>query len=444
MKNEIIKPDHNGHLFPADPGLATDHQAILQDMVDLFDEWAQEGGDKAMPAGYTYWGQFIAHDVAPRVGSGRKRSSALDLDSLYGTGWHDPEICLNVAEGTFLPGFTSADAHGPSIRMDLFRRADKSAVIPEPRNEDNLILSQFHLLLQRFHNAVVQSLLRQTPELPPQTRFEKAAANVSLVFRRLTLDDFLPKIVDKQVYKHVIEDANRYFEFSGKDPMPKEITAGVFRFGHSLVRQDYHVNARATNIDLAELFELTGPGGLAGYQTLPTGRVIDWQFLFTLAIDNSRAVGAGRVDPFIVQGMRQMRAAHGQIHNIARKNLQRGIDTAISSGQQCVEYTLKRFENLATDIGLDPVQNIAGLKPGQRQLLHKKGVLTETPLWLYVLLEGAANSINGACLGPFASLLVCESVRAGCENAGQTSTTELTELQSIKSMADLINWIDNF
>ncbi|MCI5105154.1 MAG: hypothetical protein MRY76_00410 [Pseudomonadales bacterium] len=437
----LIKPDANGFLFRPDPSLAMMHAANRKSIISVFEKWMLGNDGKGMFAGYTYWGQFIAHDVAPRVGSDRKRSSSLDLDSLYGSGWYDREIALNTAEGKFLTGFNTADGVGDATRMDLFRRADKTAVIPEPRNEDNLILSQFHLLLQRFHNKIVDGLKSLSPALSPQVRFKMARNNVERVFRRLVIENFLEHVCDKNVYEHVIKQGNRYFKFKKNTDLPMEFSAAIFRFGHSLVRQDYHLNDVAHNVSLKEIFGLTGPGGFGGRQSLPAGKVVDWKFFFPLPPILERAAGAGRIDPFIEEGMYKIPAGKGKTVNIVEKNLDRGIETMLASGQSCVSYILEKYKNLSRDIGLHQDNHITRLNQEQIELLTNSRVLDCTPLWLYVLLEAKSNYGLGACLGPFASLLVCESIRSACENSQATESFELPELSNLHSMSDLIAWV---
>jgi hypothetical protein len=68
----------------------------------LADEMTEGGGGPGIPAGYTYLGQFIDHDLTmdrtdKMLGASvapsdmlQGRSPRLDLDSLYGAGPNDP------------------------------------------------------------------------------------------------------------------------------------------------------------------------------------------------------------------------------------------------------------------------------------------------------------------------------------------------------------------
>jgi len=43
-------------------------------------------------------------------------------------------------------------------RLDLPRNSQKTALVGDPRNDENLIVSQLHLALLRFHNRVVDDV----------------------------------------------------------------------------------------------------------------------------------------------------------------------------------------------------------------------------------------------------------------------------------------------
>ena len=100
------------------------------------------GGESKIPAGFTYLGQFVDHDLsfdktAVMLGENvsatellQARSPSLDLDSLYGAGPDDPGsekfyeddgIHLKAGkaialEGGFMPGFDLPEAPGAPRR----------------------------------------------------------------------------------------------------------------------------------------------------------------------------------------------------------------------------------------------------------------------------------------------------------------------------------------
>ena len=184
-----------GRLFPTLPAFSADTPTIRAALIEI----GQPGGimDAADPprspielitdptlsehnpnnpeltAGFTFLGQFLDHDMTfdPTSSLARRqdpesirnfRIPALDLDSLYGGG---PSVSpalydqsVDHGQTTMLveeiPGSAAATVDGQP-RFDLPRNSQNVAVIGDPRNDENLIVSQLHLAMLRFHNAVV-------------------------------------------------------------------------------------------------------------------------------------------------------------------------------------------------------------------------------------------------------------------------------------------------
>ena len=135
-----------------------------------------------IPSGFTYLGQFIDHDLTfdkTNVMLGvdvspadllQGRSPILDLDSLYGAGAHDPGSAQFYSDGLHLKMGTTIASGDPAFPdFDLPRvgkgsaAARRTALIPEPRNDENLAVAQTHLAFIRFHNRVCDTLPASTP-----------------------------------------------------------------------------------------------------------------------------------------------------------------------------------------------------------------------------------------------------------------------------------------
>ena len=128
------------------------------------------GGQGQIPAGFTYLGQFIDHDLTfdkttVMLGTNispaallQARSPSLDLDSLYGAGPGDPESAkFYEADGVHLK--VGKTIRPTKVGFDLPREQGKrKAVIPDPRNDENLAVAQTHCAMIRFHNRVVDKL----------------------------------------------------------------------------------------------------------------------------------------------------------------------------------------------------------------------------------------------------------------------------------------------
>ncbi len=147
-----------------------------------------------IPAGYTYLGQFTDHDLTmdrTQVMLGtdvsptdllQGRSPRLDLDSLYGAGPADPGSAqFYEADGHHLKTGTTirgrwrrieGGAHDlPRVGTGPGPVAKRKALIPDPRNDENLIVAQTHGAFIAFHNKVVDTL----PESVPRARSASAA-----------------------------------------------------------------------------------------------------------------------------------------------------------------------------------------------------------------------------------------------------------------------------
>src|SRR5687768_8744220 len=169
------------------------------------------GGASLIPAGFTYLGQFTDHDLtfdktSVMLGQNvspaqllQARSPSLDLDSLYGAGPLDPESAKFYKDDRhFKMGKTVADAGIPAKNgFDLPRGAGNTAakkrraIIPDPRNDENLAVAQTHLAMMRFHNRVVDSL---PASVPPAQRFEQARELVIKHYQWMIRTDYLPRI----------------------------------------------------------------------------------------------------------------------------------------------------------------------------------------------------------------------------------------------------------
>src|SRR6516225_11242683 len=161
------------HLRPAKFG-ATEDETIANlgklagRMVAGFDP-PKDGTDdeeSGIPALYTYLSQFIDHDLTFDPSSSLQkqddpdaltdfRTPAFDLDNIYGRGPNDQPYMYQSDGQTFLLG--SALTGGDPKATDLPRNSASPAraVIGDPRNDENTIVSQLQGLFHRFHNRTV-------------------------------------------------------------------------------------------------------------------------------------------------------------------------------------------------------------------------------------------------------------------------------------------------
>lgn len=251
--------------------------------------------DGAVPAGFTYLGQFVDHDLtmdrtAAQLGEDvnlddlvQGRSPALDLDSLYGRGPADrTDRVFYERDGVQLKvGRTSATTF-PDERVNVelegfdLPRAGGSAgthadrrkpLIPDLRNDENLAVAQTHLAFIRFHNRVAGELALRGLSGP--RLFAAARDEVVRHYQWMLRTDFLPRIVDPAIVADVFAHGRRFFEapghgrgdFGQPPTMPIEFAVAAYRLGHSMVRGAYQWN---------RVFNDAGPGGIASLLLLFT------------------------------------------------------------------------------------------------------------------------------------------------------------------------------
>jgi peptidoglycan hydrolase-like protein with peptidoglycan-binding domain len=301
-------------------------ESLLEAVAEIMTENVPDI-DSHIPAGYTYLGQFIDHDLTRDVTKNlplgspvstpeqleQGRSPALDLDSLYGAGpvvnpefYQADRIKLKVGKTKASGSGTSPDARDldgfdlPRLGSQAVEPEDfRKAQIPDQRNDENLAIAQTHLAFIRFHNRVSDQLASKG--VPSAMLFERARELVTKHYQWMLVKDYLPRIVDPGVVNDVFTSGRLIFEpgASSFPTMPLEFSVGAFRLGHSMIREKYEWNAffRSNGIfgDFATLFALFTFSGTSGnlspgtdpdnpleggFERLPTNWIADWPLLF--------------------------------------------------------------------------------------------------------------------------------------------------------------------
>jgi hypothetical protein len=254
-----------GSMFPRLPAFHFSDQAAA-DLVATMEDPAPDpaGVDRGsaedsatVPSEYTYLGQFIDHnldfDRTPQPTANVNPSSVsnyesfrFDLNDVFGGGPSvDPQ--LYAADGQRLLvsgklGVPQADGF-PTVTgnhgvFDLARTSLGQAILVEPRNDENQILSQIHAAFVAFYNNFIKQ----------GDSYAQARQLTDDYYQEIVLTDLLPAYVGQSTvdrYLHFGRDGTAQLTtpaFPNAAFTPVEFTVGAYRFGHALVRQLYHIN----------------------------------------------------------------------------------------------------------------------------------------------------------------------------------------------------------
>ena len=250
-----------------------------------------------MPAGYTYFGQFIDHDLTldttstlnpddlknpalPLNDPTNLRTPRFDLDCVYGTGPGDRPYMYAIADDA--PNGVFGGASLLIEANDLARASNHRAIIGDKRNDENSIVNQIQQIFISFHNKVVAKLAAAAPTLRGNALFVRARDEVRWAYQRIIIDDYLPRIVDAEVLDNFVETRKYelYPNTSVRQNLPREFVAAAYRFGHSAVRTGYRLNGNPGPSNGLILPIFTNPpasadDSLVGFDPLPATHVLD-------------------------------------------------------------------------------------------------------------------------------------------------------------------------
>ncbi len=382
------------------------------------------GGTTQVPAGFTYLGQFVDHDLTfdkTKVMLGENvspaellqaRSPSLDLDSLYGAGPTDPGSAkFYEADGLHLKmGRTvAAEGIGPKEGFDLPRgagntaAAKRTAIVPDPRNDENLAVAQTHLAFIRFHNRVVDTL---PASVPASQRFETARRRVTRHYQWMLRTDYLPRICAPGVVNNVFNSGRKAFEVgvpaTDVPTMPIEFSVAAFRLGHSMIRREYDWNKIFDNgsgtLDL--LFTFSGlSGNLGGGLRLPSSWIADFRRLYDfseagrddLTVPAAKFNRAMRIDTALAIPLQALPGFPADEDNLAFRNLTRAKMVNLATGQQMGTFLQGKGVALTKLTTAQIRDGKGGTTLEELTQTQRAAFVKDTPLWFYVLREAELN-----------------------------------------------------
>jgi hypothetical protein len=319
-----------------------------------------------------------------------------------------------------------------------------TAIIADPRNDENLMIAGLHAAFLLAHNRTVN--LRRKDNLPGDP-FVHARRTIMHHWQWIVANEFLPQIVGRAMVQDILRNGRRWYRFSNPT-MPVEFQTGAYRFGHSLVRPSYRANLKGgprgdPSTGAPAFFGLIFDPAAEG-QADPidmrggarsSRRFIGWQTFFDFGGDQTQHVRPNKlIDTSISTPLFQLPltaiASRDAPTSLPQRNLLRHLTWSLPSGQR-----------IAASTGA-PILGSSHF-PELRE--YGLGLDASTPLWYYVLREASVFT-NGVRLGPLGGRIVAETI-IGMLQLDKSSYLNTRFRPSLPSktartftMTDLLRW----
>ncbi|HSF06534.1 MAG TPA: peroxidase family protein [Methylomirabilota bacterium] len=464
-----IRDDRFGRIFPDLPPFFRENTARLQaalreigkpgGIMDAKDQLG-DGGEQAaidlianaalnvnnpnnlaQTAGTTFMGQFIDHDLTfdqtsalgvatEPANSPNTRDPRFDLDSVYGDG---PRENLELYQPP-----RRRDEHPTKLRIestdssghfeDVPRKSDGTAIIADPRNDENMIIQGLQAAFILFHNNAVDLIESEDRRASQEEVFEKARELTRWHYQWIVVHEILPLFIGQAAADDIFSNGRQFYRPAGNVPqIPVEFQGAAYRMGHTLVRPSYRANLGGDDAN--------SPGGAAFFGMIfdPSGegqadpvdlrggararrRFIGWQTFFDFgpqftdapgnpnpAIRPNKQVDATISTPLFHLPIQAIAGGTpGDIISLPQRNLLRGVTWSLPSGQSIARKIGAPVLNAGNDPFLAQVQAISDSFDRRLDLGNS------TPLWAYVLNEGLRLGNEGRHLGPVGGRIVGE------------------------------------
>lgn len=460
--------------------LSTEAQKLDIRMALPYDPAHESWINPTIPSGYTYVGQFVAHDVvqsspATHIAASlnlpveNRRHRPLHLDTLYDGGPDE----FPMAYFAHRPGSSMRIKFKMSRERDIGRgktvdsnAPDTSdALVADPRNDVHATISQITALFQVYHNIVVDQLeathdcRHRHQDVVSAALFHCARMITTKTFRRIVRNDLLPRLLHPEIYQHYFAATPKYLDPHDLQQIPWEF-AQAYRFGHAMVRPFYVVNMVDPHgeqlVDMMLVTSLHRPWRVP----LDQSWLIQWSQFFEMgsspnfsrrilpqmsqglvsaklfsAFDDSQRVGLVYRDLMgpMLHSQWSVPALVAEI--VARQPaLAKLIDV-----KGCQDAIVRWLSNYTSATNFDPatIQEIAA----------------DPSLLVFVLVE-AAQTMDGLRLGALGSILLAEVLRKALDSPVVGSLTMLSHIapqishafhpEAVETMPELIRYVAQY
>ena len=404
---------------PSDLRLLADEMTSRQERKPTRQTGPDPEEDRAITAAYTYLGQFVDHDLTfdptsrlreslDREQIGKLadfRTPRFDLDNLYGRGPDDQPYMYDPDGIRMLLGEPLSGNPDDPRAVQVPRGPNGRALIGDPRDDENRIVSQLHAIFLRFHNQVAHHFGKEAS-------FQKVREHVRWHYQWMVVTDFLPTVIEDETFRRVFGDPYNPRPGlpelrTGLRLMPVEFSVAAYRFGHSMIRPGYRLNA-AVERPIFSGRPNDNKADLGGFRPIPNDWAIDWHLFVeleptamsaaTAALsdpDVRRPQHAYKIDTALASPLRRLPPRIASPPSmLALRNLERGNTFRLPSGQDVAEA-----------FGVEPIPNdrlVIGKATTAAQASPKHlveigpGFAKKAPLWTYILSEAQVMSWDKA------------------------------------------------
>ncbi|WP_226992186.1 peroxidase family protein [Aliiglaciecola lipolytica] len=258
---------------------------------------------KGIPGGYTYFGQFIDHDLVlsqdscTNLNNEKKgcdsewfehykicRKVGLNLNPVYAG---NDNWCKCCGKLLFRTESSPNTCQGEAI--DIPRNFEKRiSLIPDKRNDENWLVAQLHLQFIKLHNKFCDLDVESKNSYQ---KFDKSKSKCIQVYRQIIKNDYLKRILSEDVYQFVIDDKSTLRSLknwsretaNNSSKLQLIFEKAAFRFGHTMVRESYILRKSSNSIplrmDIDELFRFSMNGARKN-NISNKSHVVEWDMLF--------------------------------------------------------------------------------------------------------------------------------------------------------------------
>lgn len=461
-------------------GVVADTVDALKPVAQAMCKPGQRG--QGIASGYTYLAQFVAHDLAVTRGGtqggifrdepvpNESFMHPLTLSSLYGPedlALEADPLRLDVPAGHVkLHEFAASALEDEApVAFDLARDENGVPFVYDGRTDDTPMLSQISALFLAYHNRCAEKL---QGHFDPDAIYPICRALTVKMYHQIVRHDLLATLLHNEVHLHYSADEVLIDRGAAQSLLPSvEMTHGVSRFGHPMVRDHYRLNKRAAPVTLLNL--LDGAQDLAQIrEETPTFWKIDWRLFF-----GPEAQLSGAIEPSIAPVFADAPGEAIQIDedcfgewrdDLAVRDLARSVDSGLASVFALSEHLSPFFPNghpiggaVCFDHGhrTQNVENWCAENLGEMSEELQSFFSTDPPLSFFTLLEASwpyeQGGGEGRHLGVLGSILYAESIHAALRNASvEADEGSLARARNEVhggeeapwSMEGLINWLD--